>query len=69
MEFTGDEVVIEKEPSELDALVIDVTGVLDDVDIEYAVVVVTSPSCSVVRERPRTSTSSSRRSTGRRRAG
>ena len=68
MEFTGDEVVIEKEPSELDALVIDVTGVLDDVDIEYAVMA-TSPSCSVVRERPRTSTSSSRRSTGRRRAG
>ena len=38
MEFTGDEVVIEKEPSELDALVIDVTGVLDDVGIEYAIV-------------------------------
>lgn len=38
MEFTDDEVVIEKEPSELDELVIDVVRILDAVGIEYAVV-------------------------------
>ena len=38
MEFTDGEVVIEKEPSELDELVIDVVRILDEVGIEYVVV-------------------------------
>lgn len=38
MEFEDDAVSIEKEPSDLDELVLDVTDVLDDLDIEYAVV-------------------------------
>ena len=38
MEFEEDAVSIEKEPSALDELVLDVTGVLDDLGIRYAVV-------------------------------
>lgn len=38
MEFTGDEVVISREPSDLDRLLLDVVAVLDDVGIEYAAV-------------------------------
>jgi hypothetical protein len=38
MEFEEDAVSIEKEPSELDELVLDVTGILDDLDVAYAVV-------------------------------
>jgi hypothetical protein len=38
MEFDDDAVIIEKEPSELDELVLDVTAILDDVSVEYAVV-------------------------------
>jgi hypothetical protein len=38
MEFEEDAIRIEKEPSELDELVLDVTGILDDLDIEYVVV-------------------------------
>ena len=38
MEFEGDTVVIEKEPSELDELVLDVTEILNDLDVRYAVV-------------------------------
>jgi len=38
MEFTGDGVVIEKAPSELDKLVVSVTGAFDAVGVDYAVV-------------------------------
>lgn len=38
MEFEEDAILIEKEPSELDELVLDVTDILDDLDIGYAVV-------------------------------
>jgi len=38
MEFEEDAIRIEKEPSELDELVLDVTGILDNLDIEYVVV-------------------------------
>jgi len=38
MEFIDGEVVIEKEPSELDELVIDIVRILDDVGVEYVVV-------------------------------
>lgn len=38
MEFTDDGVVIGKPPNDLDRLVIEVTGILDDVGIEHAVV-------------------------------
>ena len=38
MEFTGDGVVIDKPPSDLDRLMLEVGGILDDVDIEYSVV-------------------------------
>lgn len=38
MEFTDDGVVIDKPPSDLDRLVLDVVAVLDDVGVEYAVV-------------------------------
>jgi hypothetical protein len=38
MEFTEQGVVIDKEPSELDELIIDVSRVLEAVDVDYAVV-------------------------------
>ena len=38
MEFVDDAIVIEKEPSELDELVLDVTSILEDLGIQYAVV-------------------------------
>lgn len=38
MEFDDDEVRIEKPPSDLDRLVLDVTSVLDEVGVDYAVV-------------------------------
>jgi len=38
MEFTGDGVVIDKRPSELDELVIDVVDILEDVGVSYTVV-------------------------------
>lgn len=38
MEFEDDAVIIEKEPSALDELVLGVTEILDDLSIEYAVV-------------------------------
>ncbi len=38
MEFRDDTLVIDKPPSSLDELVLDITGILDGVGIEYAVV-------------------------------
>jgi len=38
MEIRGDEIRIEKDPSDLDALVLDVVDILDSLDINYAVV-------------------------------
>lgn len=38
MEFTDDGVVIDKPPNDLDSLVLDVTGALDEVGVRYAVV-------------------------------
>jgi hypothetical protein len=38
MEFTDEGVVIDKPPSDLDRLMLEVGGILDDVDIEYSVV-------------------------------
>ena len=38
MEFTEEEVVIDKPPSDLDSLMLEVGGILDDVGIEYSVV-------------------------------
>ena len=38
MEFTDGEVVIDKPPSDLDRLMLEVGTVLDDIDIEYSVV-------------------------------
>jgi len=38
MEFTDDGVVIDKPPSDLDRLMLEVGGILDDVGIEYSVV-------------------------------
>lgn len=38
MEISDDEIRIEKAPSDLDALVLDIVGILDGLDIDYAVV-------------------------------
>ena len=38
MEFTDEGVVIDKPPSDLDGLILEVGGILDDVGIEYSVV-------------------------------
>ena len=38
MEFTDEEVIIDKPPTNLDKLILEVGGILDDVGIEYSVV-------------------------------
>lgn len=38
MRFEDEAIIIEKDPNDLDELVLDVTSVLDDLEIEYAVV-------------------------------